>query len=256
MSKKTRVSIIIPAYHENERIIPVLDRISESVSLEFECLIVIDEPNDTTIEIVNRFQKDNPNFRYVPNTLGRGPANAIRTGFEVALADVAVVTMADGSDDPQVIDKMVLLVERGVVIASASRYMSGGQQVGATGIKPILSKFAGLSLKWFARVGTHDATNSFKAYSVPFVTSVGIESECGFELGLELVSKARRLRKPIAEIPTIWLERFSGDSNFKLMKWLPHYAIWFIFAFGKNSNVESLKSSSKKIIKFKNKFLS
>ena len=256
MSEKPRVSIIIPAYLENERIIPVLKRISESVSLEFECLIVIDEPNDKTVEVVNNFQKDQPNFRYVPNILGRGPANAIHTGFEVALADVVVVTMADGSDDPQVIDQMVLLVERGVVIASASRYMPGGQQVGATGIKPILSRFAGLSLKWWARVGTHDATNSFKAYSVPFVLSVGIESECGFELGLELVSKARRLRKPIAEIPTIWIERFSGDSNFKLMSWLPHYVIWFIFAFGRNSNVESLKSSSKKLIKFKNKFLS
>jgi hypothetical protein len=169
---------------------------------------------------------------------------------------VAVVTMADGSDDPRSIDQMALLVERGVVIASASRYMSGGQQVGATGLKPFLSRLAGLLLKKLAGVGTHDATNSFKAYNVPFVLSVGIESKYGFEMGLELVSKARRLRMPIAEIPTIWIERFSGVSNFKLSKWLPHYVAWFIFCFGRSSNVESLKSSSQKLIKFKNKFTS
>lgn len=256
MIQKPRVSVIIPAYQENEQIIPVLNRISEAVKLDFECLIVIDDPDDKTVEVVNEFSNQNSRFKYVPNTLGKGPANAIHAGFKAAAADVAVVTMADGSDDPRSIDQMALLVERGVVIASASRYMSGGQQVGATGLKPFLSKLAGLLLKKFAGVGTHDATNSFKAYHVPFVLSVGIESAYGFEMGLELVSKARRLRLPIAEIPTIWIERSSGVSNFKLRKWLPHYIAWFVFCFGRSPNVDSLKSSSQKMIKFKNRLAS
>ena len=45
-------------------------------------------------------------------------------------APVAVVTMADGCDDPRQIDDLARLVERGVVVAAASRYMPGGQQVG------------------------------------------------------------------------------------------------------------------------------
>ena len=36
---------------------------------------------------------------------------------------------------------------------------------------------------------------------------VGIESDAGFEIGIELVAKARRRRLPVAEIPTIWLDR-------------------------------------------------
>ena len=56
-----------------------------------------------------------------------------------------------------------------------------------------------------------------------FVRSVGIESDAGFEVGIELVAKARRRRLPVAEIPTIWLDRVSGQSNFKLRKWLPQY---------------------------------
>jgi hypothetical protein len=81
-------------------------------------------------------------------------------------------------------------------------------------------------------VGTRDATNSFKAYSRPFVQAVGIESDAGFEVGLELVAKARRRRLPVAEIPTIWLERSMGVSNFKLGSWIPHYLRWYFYAFG------------------------
>ena len=71
----------------------------------------------------------------------------------------------------------------------------------------MISRLAGLSLHCFARVGTRDATNSFKAYSTDFVREVGIDSRDGFEIGLELIAKATRLRLPVAEIPTIWLER-------------------------------------------------
>ena len=83
-------------------------------------------------------------------------------------------------------------------------------------LKGLLSRLAGRSLQLLARVGTRDATNSFKAYSTDFVRAVGIDSRAGFEIGIELVAKARRLRLPVAEIPTIWLDRQAGVSNFKV----------------------------------------
>jgi len=151
-----------------------------------------------------------------------------------------VVTMADGSDDPEQIDDLCKLVERGVVIACASRYMSGGQQIGGPFPKSLLSQLAGLSLYWFARVGTRDATNSYKAYATEFVHDVEIESDAGFEIGLELVAKARRLRLPVAEIPTIWLERLHGVSSFKILRWLPRYLHWYRFAFGPRLTLDQL----------------
>jgi dolichol-phosphate mannosyltransferase len=108
-------------------------------------------------------------------------------------------------------------------------------------MKGFLSRMAGLSLFWFARVGTRDATNSFKAYSKAFIESVGIDSDDGFEVGLELVAKAKRLRLPVAEVPTIWLDRQIGVSNFKLMKWLPRYLRWYRFAFGPPLDAATLR---------------
>ena len=95
-----------------------------------------------------------------------------------------------------------------------------------------MSRLAGLSLYWFARVGTHDATNSFKAYDRSSCEQVGIESDAGFEIGLELVAKARRRRLPVAELPTIWLDRGPASRTSRCWAWLPRYLRWYRYAFG------------------------
>ena len=204
----------------------------EAVDIEAEVLVVYDEAEDTTIPALIKLQHEFKNLRHVQNTYGRGPANAIKYGIDQAKAKVAVVTMADGCDDASQIAILTRLVERGVVVACASRYAKTGQQVGGPFWKGVMSKVAGLSLYYGARVGTRDATNSFKAYSTDFVRRVGIESDKGFEIGIELVAKARRFRQPVAEIPTIWLDRSFGVSNFKIATWLPRYLKWYCYAFG------------------------
>jgi dolichol-phosphate mannosyltransferase len=236
-----RVSVVIPAHNEASDIVPVLDRLLEAVSLACEVLVVVDFPEDTTIPAVEAYaSREQPTVRALINDYGRGPAHAIRYGIHHAKAPVVVVTMADGCDDPRQIDDLARLVERGVVVAAASRYMPGGQQVGGPMLKRLMSKAAGRSLYLLARIGTRDATNSFKAYNRQFVEQVEIESRDGFEIGLELTAKARRMRLPVAEIPTIWLDRPAGFSNFKLAKWLPKYLHWYRFAYGPRLDVAQL----------------
>lgn len=230
MTPSARVSIVIPAYNEGENIVAGLDRIIKSVTSPLELLVIVDTEDDTTIPVVRAYP--DKRVRAVVQTYGRGPANAIRFGIDSASAPTTVVTMADGCDDPEQIDELVRLVERGVVVAAASRYMAGGQQVGGPRFKAFLSRTAGRSLYWFAGIGTRDATNSYKAYRTDFVRRVGIDSRDGFEIGLELTAKARRHRQPVAEIPTIWLDRTSGQSNFQMSRWIPKYLRWYFFAYG------------------------
>jgi glycosyltransferase involved in cell wall biosynthesis len=237
-----RVSVVVPAYNEGEHILPVLDRVFESVRLQCEVLVVVDSADDTTVPVVTAYSEKEPRIHCLINTYGRGPANAIRFGIAAAAAPVAVVTMADGCDDPRQIDDLARLVDRGVAVAAASRYMPGGQQVGGPLLKGLLSKAAGRSLGLFARIGTRDATNSFKAYSTDFVRTVGIDSRAGFEIGIELTAKARRMRMPVAEIPTIWLDRQAGVSNFKVAQWIPGYLRWYRFAFGSKLAAEQIRT--------------
>lgn len=239
---KPRVSVVVTAYNEGEQIETCLNRLTESISLPCEIIVVYDTPDDTTAPYVQRFSEKDGRVRGALNTYGRGPAKAIRYGFDNSLADVVVITMADGCDDTMQIDQMARLVERGLVIVAASRYMRGGSQLGGSMFKKLLSRTAGKSLYLLARVGTHDATNSFKAYSRSFVNNVGIESLRGFEVALELVSKARRHRLPVGEIPTIWLDREIGVSNFRLREWLTSYLRWYFYAYGPKIRQADVKS--------------
>lgn len=246
------ISVVIPAYNEGESIVPVLDRIFDAVQSECEILVVVDFKQDTTVPVLQAYSEHEPRLKAVVSTYARGPANAIRYGIDQVANPVVVVTMADGSDDPRQIDALARLVERGVVVAAASRYCASGQQVGGPLGKSLLSRTAGTSLGFLARVGTRDATNSFKAYSTEFIREVGIDSRSGFEIGLELTAKARRLRRPVAEVPTIWLDRTDGQSNFKLAEWIPRYLRWYRFAFGRRLTLEQVAREAAEIAKLNN----
>ena len=223
------LTVVIPVYNEGDAVLPYLRSVLGAVSPPFEVLIVHDMPEDTTVPVVEALGR--PEVRPVLNTYGRGPANAIRFGMDAAAGDVVVVTMADGSDDATQIDELAGLVRSGFVVAAASRYMSGGRQVGGPPIKNAMSRVAGISLYHLGRVGTRDATNSFKAYSTEFFGAVGVESDGGFEIGIELVAKARRARLPVAEIPTTWHDRTEGQSRFRVAAWTPRYLRWYLYAF-------------------------
>lgn len=240
-----RVSIVIPAYNEGDKVVLGLRTIHNLVSSDNEILVVVDNESDTTAPFVRQLSVEITTIKLLINSYGPGPANAIRFGIHNSQAPTVIVSMADGCDDASQIDELTRLVERGVVIASASRYMPGGQQVGGPRLKKMLSRLAGQTFSFLTGVGTRDVTNSFKAYNRDFVESVKIHSKDGFEIGIELVAKARRLNEPVAEIPTTWIDRSFGISNFQLKKWLPSYIKWYLFGLG----FEGVHSEAAKILK-------
>ena len=230
-----RVTIVVPVYNEGDNIRQTLAELDAKVRVDAEVWLVYDCDDDTTVPPARELEgKTRLPFRLVRNKYGRGALNAIKTGLEDAMSGFVVVTMADLCDPPEVINDMVEAAEReNADIVCASRYMKGGKQYGGPKFKGLLSHMAGLLLCWFARLPTHDPTNSFKLYRKTFLNTVTIESTGGFELGLELVVKAHLTRRKIVEVPTTWRDRVAGQSNFKLWKWLPHYLKWFFRAFGR-----------------------
>lgn len=234
------VSVVIPARDEGERIAAVLVRLDAVLRRPAEVLVVVDSAADPTVAAVEATAASQPRVRCLVNGYDAGPAGAIRFGMDRASAPVIAVTMADGSDDLRQIDDLAALVEDGAVVAAASRYAPGGHRVGGPLVKSALSRLAGTSLQLLARPGTSDATNSFKAYSAEFVRAAGVDSRQGFCVGLELTAKARRLGLGVAEIPTRWHERESGQSAFRLLRWLPSYLRWYLFCFGRPLTFEEL----------------
>ena len=225
------LAIVLPVYNEGEAVEPVLRALSAGVTTHHELVVVYDFDEDTTVPVVARLAAEIPGLRGLRNDLGRGVLNAMKAGIAGTDAPYVLISMADGSDEPHVVDPMVALARGGADVVAASRYMRGGHQVGGPPLKRLMSRTAGLTLHWFAGVPTHDPTNNFKLYSRQFLDTVSIESTAGFELALELTVKATIARRRVAEVPTTWRDRTAGQSNFKLRTWLPHYLHWYGAAF-------------------------
>src|SRR5260221_3023246 len=225
------LSVVLPVYNEGEAVEPVLRAMSAAIATSHELVVVYDFDGDTTVPVIARLAGEIPGLRGLRNDLGRGVLNAMKAGIDGTSAPYVLISMADGSDEPHVVDPMVALAQRGADVVSASRYMRGGHQVGGPPLKRLMSRVAGLTLHWFARVPTHHPTNNFKLYSRHFLDSVTIESTAGFELALELTVKATQICRPIAEGPTSWRDRTAGQSNIKMRQLLPHYLHWYRVAF-------------------------
>ena len=227
MDDGIELSIVLPVYNEGEAVAPVVRALAAGVHCRCEILVVYDFDGDTTVPVARRLAAELPGVIPLRNDLGRGVLNAMKAGIAAARAPYIVVSMADGSDEPEVVDSMLELARGGADVVAASRYMKGGHQIGGPILKQTMSRMAGLSLHWFAGVPIHDPTSNFKLYSRRFLDSVTIESSAGFELALELSIKATLARRRLAEVPTTWRDRTSGKSNFKLRKWLPNYLHWY-----------------------------
>ena len=222
------LSVVVPVYNEGENVVPTLRGIVErSRTRPLEVLVVHDFDEDTTVPVVKRLQAEFPELQLHRNTIGRGVLNAIKSGLGAARAPYVLVTMGDGSDDARDIDSMYELARGGADVVAGSRYMQGGRQLGGPLMKRTMSRAAGLSLHWLAGIPVHDATSNFRMYSKRLLDKVTIESDGGFELGIELTVKAHLLGMRVAEVPTTWRDRTEGQSRFQLWRWLPRYMKWY-----------------------------
>ena len=226
------LQIVIPVYNEGENIGKTLAEIESKITTPHSILLVYDFDEDNTLPIVNEIIREQNlnNVFLVKNSLGRGVLNAIRTGFDATKDGTVLVVMADSSDDLSVVDTMFEKMNQGYDIVCGSRYMKGGKQIGGPIIKGLLSRLAGVSLHVITGIPTHDITNSFKMYRRDVLDDMKIESVGGFEIGMEIVIKAFFKGYKITEVPSTWRDRTAGESRFKLMKWLPRYVRWYVFA--------------------------
>jgi dolichol-phosphate mannosyltransferase len=222
------LSIVIPVRNEAENIRPMLEALARALEASAEVLIVYDNESDTTLPVVRSLAATRwIEYRTVRNDLGYGPSNALRAGFAAARGEALVVMMADMSDDLRALGPMIEKFEIGYDLVSGSRYMSGGEQVGGPWLKGKLSRMAGVSLNLLG-LPVRDATNSFKLYRTERLHSLSLESNHGFEISLEITVKGWRAGWRITEVPARWVDRITGKSNFKLVRWLPWYAKWYV----------------------------
>jgi dolichol-phosphate mannosyltransferase len=230
------LSIVVPVLNEAEAFPHLWKALNSSIHSEYRVFVVYDFDHDTTLPVVQQIVATGERRLQLVKNRSRGVVGAILTGFDQAPDGPVLVVMGDLSDDLSKVDRMLELYRQGYPLVVGSRYMKGGGIDNGRFPKQTLSRVAGLLLYWLRGLPTHDATNAYKLYDRAMLRALPIKSRGGFELSLEITVKAFLSGYRIAEIPTVWRERTSGTSNFKLWKWLPHYMKWFLYAFQPRRN--------------------
>jgi dolichol-phosphate mannosyltransferase len=224
------IGVVIPVYNEGEIINRTLNEIDAKIHTPHKIFVIYDMDSDDTLPVVRQRMSQQTNLVLVKNLFGKGALNAIKSGFSVVDCEAVLVVMADFSDDLSAVEPMYEMFRNGYDIICGSRYMEGGKQMGGPLLKSTMSRMAGISLHWITGIPTHDVTNSFKLYRKTTLDSIAIESNGGFELGMEIVVKAFLSGHRIGEVPTTWFDRIEGESRFRLWQWLPSYLRWYVHA--------------------------
>jgi glycosyltransferase involved in cell wall biosynthesis len=124
--KQDMVSIVIPAYNEEQRILDTLNELHDHFSrIPHEILVVMDGCTDRTGAMVEEFAGTHPTIRSVLHPVKLGKGGGIILGINHVLGNIIAVVDADGAVPPHDVARMIDIVADGTDCVISSRYMPG-----------------------------------------------------------------------------------------------------------------------------------
>jgi len=228
-----KLDIIIPVYNEDENIVRLLKALEDEIVCNFRVLICYDSESDKTLKYLKNNNVINKEILLIKNPK-QGPNSAIIEGINSSIAEIILIYMADDFESVKLINNMVNLIESGNDLVIPSRFIPGGNMLGAKKIKKMITIVGSYLIYYFARIPFKDCTNAFKMFSANLKDKIKLDSTTGFTFALELTTKSYLSNFKIIEIPCIWIETKNRKSNFKVYKWLPYYIYWLMYSMIKN----------------------
>ena len=211
----TEVMVILPTYNEVDNI----ERIVASVrSLGHDVLVVDDGSPDKTGEVADRLAAADDGVRVLhrPRKLGLG--SAYEDAFRIGLAEgtqLFVEMDADGSHLPENLASIVDAARNSGGLAIGSRYIPGGEIVGWSTRRRLLSWAANLYCRVLLGLHTRDCTSGFRCYTRVLLGKIGLDEVVsqGYSFQIEMVHRAKQLGFPVVEVPIRFEERIAGASK-------------------------------------------
>jgi len=172
-----KISIIIPAYNEEEALPALMERITkfadDTKDYDFEFLFVNDGSKDRTIELIKEYREKDKRVCYVDFARNFGKETAMKAGIDYATGDAVVFLDADLQDPPEIITEMIKYWEEGYDDVYAQRKSRKGE----TWMKKFTSKMYYKVLQDLTNVPIQRDTGDFRLLDRRCVNALKVMKE-------------------------------------------------------------------------------
>ena len=225
--------IVLPAYNEEKSIGPLFSAVMKSMrklKIEYMVVLVNDGSSDKTKMRVNSFKWRIP-LEFINHGKNRGWPAAVNTGLKFVLRkgrkqDVIVTMDTDNTHSPDLISKMLKMIDEGCDVVVASRFQPGSKVVGLTWVREMLSMGNSLLFRLLFPIrGVKDYSCGFRAYRLDVIKKAYdyygasfIDQE-GFSFMPDILLKLRRFNLKMAEVSfTLRYDLKKSTSKMRIAK--------------------------------------
>jgi dolichyl-phosphate beta-glucosyltransferase len=211
MEARPYLSVVIPAYNEQERLkrfVPGIAQFLQAKNRPFEIIVVNDGSRDDTANVARKQSGEFPTLRLIDLQPNRGKGGAVKAGMLDARGEFVLFTDADQSTPITELDKLLPKLEReGFDMAIGSRAVPGAHiEQPQAWYRALAGKLFGVGTRIFCISGFYDTQCGFKMMKrdvaqtiFPKVTS----NSAIFDIEMLVVATQESFR--VAEVPVQWV---------------------------------------------------
>lgn len=209
MHTRPTVSVVIPAYNEERRLEPTLEKVDAFFSARpggYEIIVVDDGSRDRTAACAAEFKPRQGRVRLLHNRRNRGKGASVRRGAAAARGETILFTDADLSTPIEDYPRLAAAAARGADAAIGSRAVRGANVAEPQPLyRTLMGKFFNLLVQLVLLPGLHDTQCGFKLFRRGAARRIFARQTIpGFGFDVEILYIARRLGLRIAEVPVEW----------------------------------------------------
>jgi dolichyl-phosphate beta-glucosyltransferase len=214
------LSIIIPAYNEEGRILATLKSIKDYLKKEqikAEVIVVSDGSQDQTATLVQKMAKDWPNLKLIDLPTNYGKGYAVRHGIKVAQGERILFTDADNSTPISEYTKLKKYLSKAEVVIGSRHLETSKIKIAQSRYRQIISRIGNRIIEFFLIDNIKDTQCGFKLFSHKAAKDIFARQKIlGFGFDMEILVIAQNLNYKIKEVPVNWYN--SADSRFRPIK--------------------------------------
>ncbi|MDT8375670.1 MAG: glycosyltransferase family 2 protein [Mariprofundaceae bacterium] len=206
-----KLSVIIPAYNEAERLPATLEQAYDWLAGElpddFEIIVVDDGSSDQTVNKIRDMIATHPRLKILEQPENRGKGAAVKRGMLEAGGDIRLFMDADHSTHIREAEKVLAAINEGAEVVIASRrHPESDISVHQSWLREHMGQSFNFIMRSIVGLKMEDTQCGFKAFTARAAEDIFLRQKLdGFSFDVELLFLASKLGYRIAEIPVEWI---------------------------------------------------